>query len=161
VKDLIREARGAFARVALGVVLFASSASAQSLEMNFFLSIDGPGGTNFGAVIMSDGHCNDQGYAAGLGDRTWKAYISGTAADGEAGEVARNRIGSGPFVNFYGVVIAESLEQLHSDQNNLNRETAVTATGQPAPEDLVLPPGSQLDGGDFTRNGPLLCFGVL
>jgi hypothetical protein len=136
------------------------SIEAQDLRMNFFLSVDGPGGTNFGAVIVSDGHCHDQGYAAGFGDLTWKAYLTGTAADGEAGEVARQRIGTGPWYNFAGVLIAENLDQLHSDAGNLIRATALTVQGGVAPAEVAIPSGSQLDGSSFTRNGPLLCFGV-
>lgn len=157
-KEIFVRVLGRCAYASIAMVFLVSPGHAQSLEMTFFLSIDGPGGTNFGAVVVADGHCQDQGYAAGFGDRTWKAYITGNAADGEAGEIARNRIGPGPFINYFGIVVAESIDQLHSDQNNLNPGTAVTATGQPAPDNLVIPPGSELDGGDFTRNGPLLCF---
>lgn len=132
----------------------------QSLDMNFFLSPDGPGGDQFGAVIVSDGHCHAQGYAAGFGDRTWKAYLTGTEADGEAGEVARERIGPGPFINYNGVVIAETVDQLHSDASRLNLETALTVNGAPPPADVVIPKGSELDGRSFTRHGPLLCFGT-
>lgn len=147
--------------LAMAMVVFpAASLDAQSLDMNFFLSVEGPGGEDFGAVVMSDGFCHDQGYAAGFGDRTWKAYMTGTAEDGEADEIARDRIGSGPWINYNGVVIAENLDELHSDENNLNLGTAVTVQGAPAPEGIVIPKGSELDGGDFTRAGPLLCFGT-
>jgi hypothetical protein len=139
----------------------ASPIAGQAMNMNFFLVVETPGAGNFGQVIMADSFCHDPGYAAGFGDMVWKAYLTGTEADGEAGEVARERIGSGPWYNFAGVMIAENLEQLHSDANNLNRNTALTLDGQPAPASVPdLPAGSQLDGTAFTADGPLLCFGV-
>ena len=102
---------------------------------------------------MSDSHCHDEAYGEGFGQLTWHAYLNGTAADGEEGEVARERIGEGPWINFYGVVIAENVAQLHSDDNNLWFESAVTVRGQTAPEGVLeIPPGSELDGGDFSRD---------
>ena len=69
--------------------------------------------------------------------------------------------GEGPWYNYYGVMIAEDVAQLHSDDNNLGLQNAVTVRGQTAPEGVLeIPLGSQLDGGDFSRDGPLLCFGV-
>jgi len=149
--------------IALMALVLASAAplTAQDIRMNFFLSPDGPGGDQFGAVVVSDGHCHDQGYAAGFGDMQWKAYLNGTAADGEGQEVARERIGTGPWFNARGERIAQNLEELHSDAGNLTRATAVTLHGDAAPDDFTLPTfGAGLDGSAFTRNGPLLCFGV-
>jgi len=129
--------------------------------MNVFLSPSGPGGTRFGAVAVSDAHCHDIGYAAGFGDLQWRAYLDGTAADGEAQQIARNRIGPGPWINSRGVVVARNLEELHSDSGNLNRNTALTLTGEAPPADFPLPAfGNGLRGSAFSRNGPLLCFGV-
>jgi hypothetical protein len=156
---------GSFVAAPLSALVFfaggASPLQAQSANMNFFVILETPGAGNFGAVIMADGFCHDQGYAAGYGDLTWRAYLTGTEADGEADQVARNRVGQGPWYNAVGVMIAENLDQLHSDQSNLGAGTALTLQGQPAPEGVLsLPPGSRLDGKDFSASGPLLCFGV-
>ncbi len=142
-------------------VVLPDALSAQAANINFFVA---PRGATWGAtqpaVRVSDQQCTDLAYPLGLGHLNWKAYLNGTAADGEAAEVARNRIGSGPWYNYYGVTIAENLAQLHSDDNNLWTESAVTVTGEAAPAGFTIPPGSQLDGGDFTRAGPFFCFGV-
>jgi hypothetical protein len=42
---------------------------------------------------------------------------------------ARDRIGSGPWVNAKGVVIAKNLTELHG-VNNLNKQTALTEKGE-------------------------------
>ncbi len=147
----------------VGGGLFAAQPLAgQVFEMNFFLVVKGPTwGPTQPAVRISDSHCHDQAYAEGFGHLTWHVYLTGTSEDGEEGEVARERIGEGPWYNYYGVVIAENVAQLHSDANNLVLETAVNVRGQPAPEGVLeRPSGSQLDGGDFTRDGPFLCFGI-
>ena len=43
---------------------------------------------------------------------------------------ARDRIGRGPWQNAKGEVIARTIDDLHSDKNNLNKQTALTETGQ-------------------------------
>lgn len=135
---------------------------AQSPDMNFFVAVEGASwGADQPALEVSDTQCTDLGYAQGYGHLTWRAYLNGTAADGEGDQVARNRIGQGPWFNYYGVLIAEDLAQLHSDDNNLWSESAVTVVGEYPPEgSLEIPTGSQLDGSLFTRAGPFFCFGV-
>jgi len=147
--------------VAGAILAGAGPVQAQAVNMNFFVIAETAGAGNFGQVIMADSFCHDLGYAAGFGDMTWRAYITGSETDGEAGQVARERIGSGPWYNQAGVMIAENLDALHSDSNNLNRDTALTLEGQRLPAELPdLPPGSGLDGTAFSADGPLLCFGV-
>ena len=134
----------------------------QATEMNFFVAIQGPTwGADRPPVGISDAYCHDLAYGEGFGQLTWHAYLTGTSADGEGGEVARERIGEGPWYNYYGVMIAEDVAQLHSDDNNLWLQSAVTVRGQTAPEGVLeIPMGSQLDGGDFSRDGPFFCFGL-
>jgi hypothetical protein len=149
--------------VLVGMALFAAPPLAgQSSQMNFFVALEGPSwGANRPPIGVSDAFCFDEAYAEGFGQLTWHAYLTGTAADGEGDHVARERIGAGPWFNFYGVEIAANLDQLHSDENNLWLESAVTVRGQTAAEGaLEIPPGSQLDGSDFSREGPFFCFGV-
>ena len=52
--------------------------------------------------------------AAGAGGRTWRAYLSTQAADGQSAVNARDRIGRGPWQNFKGEVIAQNVDDLHS-----------------------------------------------
>ena len=131
-----------------------SSAQA-STQMNFFVASQSAAfGADQPALVVADQVCATLGYGAGLGNLTWKAYLS------EGRERARDRIGSGPWYNYYGVLIAESLAQLHSDGNNLWEESAVTEAGDYPPEGLALPKGSELDGSLYTRAGPFFCFGL-
>lgn len=60
----------------------------------------------------------------------WRAYLSTTAPGGNAGVNARGRIGNGPWHNVDGMMVAASLEDLHSPSNNLNEETALTEKGE-------------------------------
>lgn len=149
--------------VVAGMALFAAAPLAgQSQKMNFFVAFEGPSwGANRPPIGVSDAFCFDEAYAEGFGQLTWHAYLTGTAADGEASQVARARIGEGPWFNYYGVEIATNLDQLHSDDNNLWIESAVSVRGQTAPEGVLeISPGSQLNGTDFSREGPFFCFGV-
>lgn len=135
---------------------------AQSPDMNFFVAVEGASwGADQPALEVSDTECTDLAYAQGFGHLTWHAYLDGSAADGEGDQVARGRIGTGPWYNFYGVMIAQDLQQLHSDDNNLWEESAVTVLGEYPPDGaLTIPPGSELTGSLYTREGPFFCFGV-
>jgi hypothetical protein len=46
---------------------------------------------------------------------------------------ARDRIGKGPWQNAKGVVIAKGIEDLHSDANNITKQTALTEKGETVP----------------------------
>ena len=143
------------------VLLAASPLAGQSSRTNFFVAVKGPTwGPDRPAVSAADTHCHDMAYSEGMGHLTWHVYLNGTSEHGEEGQIARARIGEGPWYNFRGVEIAANLDQLHSDGNNLSAESALTAYGQPVPEGVVIPTGSQLDGGDFSLGGPFFCFGL-
>jgi len=64
-------------RILTAAILFgamAAPASAQSPRMNFFLTSAGPGdGANLGGLAGADAHCQSLGYAAGFGDKMWRA----------------------------------------------------------------------------------------
>jgi hypothetical protein len=151
-----------FVTLATAVVLMLpAAASAQDVNMSFFVAPEGPSwGSDRPALEVSDQHCADLAYAQGYGHLTWHAYLNGSPADGEGDQLARDRIGTGPWYNFHGVLIAESVEQLHTDDNNLWEETAVTVTGEYPPEGAVkIVWGSELDGSLYDRAGPYFCFG--
>lgn len=95
--------------------------------MSFFITSEGPGdGANLGGLSGADEHCAS---LAG-DDREWRAYLSAGAADGEQAVDARDRIGDGPWFNANGVRVAEDVEDLHSDNNNVNKETALDENGE-------------------------------
>ena len=56
--------------------------------------------------------------------KTWHAYLSTSDAD------ARDRIGKGPWFNAKGQKIADDVASLHSDANNINKDTALDEKGQ-------------------------------
>ena len=106
----------------------AGSASATSANpMTFFVTSVGSGnGANLGGLEGADKHCQDLAQAEGAGGHTWHAYLSTTGA----GSVnARDRIGKGPWRNYAGTVIAQSVDDLHGAGNNINKQTALTEKG--------------------------------
>jgi len=103
-------------------------------DMTFFVTSVGPGdGANLGGLDGADRHCQSLAKAAGAGERTWRAYLSTQAASlsDTAFVNARDRIGTGPWQNAKGVVIARSVEELHSASSNLTKQTALDEKGQP------------------------------
>jgi hypothetical protein len=98
--------------------------------MSFFVTSANPGrGADFGGLAGADRYCQSLASAAGAGKKTWHAYLSTTAGDGQPAVNARDRIGAGPWRNAKGVVIATSIDNLHSDANNLNKQTALSENG--------------------------------
>jgi len=105
-------------------------------KMSFFVTSANPGnGGNFGGIEGADKHCQALAAAAGAGGRTWHAYLSTQGAKLTDTDVvhARDRIGAGPWYNAKGVMIAKSVDDLHSPNNNITKETALDEKGQPIP----------------------------
>jgi hypothetical protein len=112
----------------------ANQQSAATTPMTFFVTSTGSGkGADLGGLSGADRHCQDLAAAVGAGGRTWHAYLSASASGGSAAVNARDRIGRGPWQNSKGVVIAQSVDDLHSAGNNLNKQTALTETGGTVP----------------------------
>jgi hypothetical protein len=108
--------------------------SAATSPMTFFVTSAGSGkGGDLGGLSGADRICQDLATTAGAGDHMWHAYLSTTAAGGAAAVNARDRIGRGPWQNAKGVVIAQSVDDLHSANNNLNKQTALTEKGAVIP----------------------------
>ncbi len=157
--------RIAFAAAATAAffVAVASSALAQdAANMSFFVTSAGSGdGANLGGLAGADAHCATLAEAAGSTGKDWKAYLSAEGVN------ARDRIGAGPWVNAAGATVATDLDNLHSDSNNITKETALTETGaavngrgdEPNQHDILT--GTNVDGtlaagqtcGDWTSNG--------
>lgn len=95
--------------------------------MSFFLTSQGPGdGGNLGGLAGADAHCQSLATQAGAGGKSWRAYLSTT---GPGAVNARDRIGSGPWVNANGVTVATSVDNLHSDANVLSKANSVAENG--------------------------------
>lgn len=106
-----------------------TGALAADAKMGFFITSVGMGdGANLGGLEGADAYCGKLADAAGAGDRTWVAYLS-TEADGKRGISARDRIGSGPWYNANGELIAVDVDQLHLSPNIIKR-TAVDENGK-------------------------------
>jgi hypothetical protein len=98
--------------------------------MSFFLTSEGPGdGADLGGLAGADAHCQSLAEAVGAGDKTWRAYLSVVADDGQPAVDARDRIGDGPWFNFNGVQVAANVDDLHSDNNLLGKENSLSEQG--------------------------------
>jgi hypothetical protein len=136
---------------------------AQTADMSFFVTSAGIGsGGNLGGLAGADNHCQTLAQAAGVGAKTWHAYLSTQAADGKPAVNARDRIGSGPWQNAKGVVIAKDLAALHG-ANDLTKQTTLSEKGEvingrgdkPNRHDILT--GSQPDGTAFTGADDRTC----
>jgi hypothetical protein len=116
--------------------------SAMAQEMSFFVTSSNPGnGGDLDGLEGADAYCQSLAEAADAGDKTWRAYLSTSSVD------ARDRIGDGPWYNAEGEMIAEDVDDLHSDDNNLTAETALDENGE-SPAYLVLVDGQAQRSGD-------------
>jgi len=166
--------RKSLAALSVLAVLAAAPAYGQSANMSFFVTSVGSGdGANLGGIEGADQHCQDLAEAAGVMNKTWRAYLStvnaapaggGRGVRSVGGVVnARDRIGEGPWYNFNGVMVARSVEDLHSDNANLNKETSLTEKGgtvngrgdDPNQHDILT--GSTLDGMAALTEGHTAC----
>ena len=119
----------------VGIVAMAGQPAvmAGDAPMGFFVTSQGPGdGGNLGGLTGADAHCAGLAAAAGSSGRTWRAYLStqGTKLDDPNVVHARDRIGAGPWYNAKGIMVAKDVEDLHSANNNLNKDTALDENGQ-------------------------------
>ncbi len=111
----------------------ATTTSVLAADMSFFITSVGPGnGANLGGLEGADRHCQQLAAAAGAGNKTWRAYLSTQGGRLDDPEVvhARDRIGTGPWHNAKGVLIAENVEDLHSGNGKLTKETLLDENGQ-------------------------------
>lgn len=143
--------------VALGALIVTSlapaSVEAQAQKTTFFITSAGPGdGANLGGLEGADRHCVSLANAAGISGISWNAYLSAVAVAGKPVVNARDRIGSGPWHNAKGVVVARDVDDLHSDNNKLSKDNSITEKGAvvngrgdtPNMHDILT--GSSLDG---------------
>ena len=71
---------------------------------------------NLGGLRGADARCQKLAAAVGAGRKTWHAYLS-VEHDPDHGDMpvdARSRIGSGPWFNAKGVLLADDLDSLHA-----------------------------------------------
>ncbi len=158
--------RSVLAALALSITLGSYLALAQQPQqpqqpMSFFVTSVAKGtGANYGGIAGADAHCQALAKAAGRGDVTWRAYLS---TQGPGAVSARDRIGSGPWYNARGGIVAMNQAELHGDTieaarlgNRVNKNTARNEKGElingvgdmPNQHDVLT--GSTADGRAFT-----------
>lgn len=128
---------------------------------SFFLTSQGPGaGANLGGLAGADAYCEALASKVSVGGRQWRAYLS---TIGDRGVDARDRIGSGPWYNAKGALVARNVDELHSDENNVAKASVVDERGQlvngrgdtPNRHDILT--GSSADGTAATTTGDTTC----
>ncbi|MDR0212459.1 MAG: hypothetical protein LBJ15_00470 [Comamonas sp.] len=126
-RRLVLSASTALAAAALIVGCGAMGASGGN-PMSFFITSTNPG--KGGDLAGADRYCQSLAVSVGAGNKTWHAYLSNAALNGQPAVNARDRIGNGPWRNAKGVVIATSVADLHSANAKVGRDTSLTEKGE-------------------------------
>ena len=128
----------------LGSAAMLAQAQQQQPQMQpdaatFFIA-DNPSGTgNLGGLAGADQICQNEAQSLGgqAATRTWHAYLSQEQRGNQPRINARDRIGTGPWYNVKGQLIASNIADLHGDQqrdrNNVQRATALDVKGNEVP----------------------------
>jgi len=171
-KTLVPVLAGGAALAMLGVAVIAGAQGRPNQgppqPMTFFVTSVGKGdGANLGGLAGADAHCQALATAVGRGGATWHAYLS---TQGPGAVNARDRIGSGPWYNAKGQMVARDLAILHGDtldqarvgpalgkQFSLNEKgEVVNGVGdQPNQHDMLT--GSMPDGRAYTDGADHTC----
>src|SRR5262249_40563860 len=130
--------------------------------MSFFIAQTPTGTGNPGGIAGADQICQNAAAASGglNFNHTWHAYLSQEQRGAAPLLNARDRIGSGPWYNAKGQLIASNVADLHGDQqrdrNNIQKATALDSKGQVVkgfgdmPNEHDAMTGSDSDGRAFT-----------
>jgi len=124
---------------------------------SFFVTSDTSLTGDLQGLVGADMRCQRLAAAVGLGGKTWHAYLSaerGTLGDGGTGQInARDRIGSGPWYNVRGQLVAQDLASLHARKGDATifiDEHGLMINGQwtgsPTPNQHDILTGSNADG---------------
>jgi hypothetical protein len=125
--------------------------------MSFFIAANPTGSAKLGGLAGGDQICQNAAQASGglNFNHTWHAYLSQEQRGATPRINARDRIGTGPWYNAKGELIASNVADLHGDaqrdRNNLQRATALDGRGNQIPgneHDILT--GSDSDGRAFT-----------
>lgn len=169
----LKKSGAVYALLAASIVGIQLSGNAFSADdkMSFFITSDGNGdGANFGGLEGADAHCTALAKSAGS-TRSWAAYLSTSMVIDRSsgspevtnGVSARDRIGSGPWFNAKGELIANNVDELHSDKANINLETGLDENGNPIkgrgakPNEHDILTGSDSNGHFSTAGGDTTC----
>jgi hypothetical protein len=115
-------AAAAIVALSIGAYGVAQQNPAPAANMSFFVTSANAKGGNLGGLTGADQACTALAKAVGSA-KTWRAYLSTAAVD------AKTRIGNGPWFNSKGVQIAKDVADLHSANNKISADTALTEKG--------------------------------
>jgi hypothetical protein len=163
-------ATGAAAVAVLAACASPGASVPETGPMSFFVTSAGSGkGGDLGGLAGADAHCQKLAAAVGAGNRTWRAYLSTpgafpspTNATGVPSINARDRIGTGPWYNAKGVLIARDVAHLHNG-NNITKQTALDERGNQVrgrgdtPNEHDMLTGSRADGTAFAPQTDTTC----
>ena len=133
----------------------APTAAQSGPTMSFFVSSAKSTTGNLAGLAGADATCQRLAQNVGLGAKTWRAYLSveHDAANNNNATDARSRIGSGPWFNAKGVMVAANLTDLHARKGDATvflDETGAQIpgnwTGSPTPIEHDILTGSNADG---------------
>ena len=97
-------------------------------RMSFFLTSVGKGnGGHLEGLAGADRHCQELAEAVGAADQTWRAYLSTSFLERPAVN-AGDRIGTGPWFNAKGRLVARGVADLHAN-NRLEKMTVLNEKG--------------------------------
>ena len=84
--------------------------------VSFFVTSTTSATGNLGGLFGADATCQRLATAAGIGDRTWRAYLSvqRDSSNNNLATFARNRIGTGPWYNSKLTLVANNVTELHA-----------------------------------------------
>ncbi len=123
--------------------------------MSFFVTSVGLGdGANLGGIGGADYHCQQLAEAAGS-PKTFYAYLSTRPGNGTTTLDARGRIGTGPWYNAEGALVARNVADLH-EGDAFTRQAALTEKGEMVEMHDILT-GSQPDGTAYTDSMDHTC----
>lgn len=124
-------------KTVLGACALVFSSSVMANDMSFFITSAGPGnGANLGGLAGADAHCSKLAKSAGATKTDWKAYLSTTPIFDRSvkppkvtpGVNARDRIGTGPWYNAKGEMIAKDVDDLHANAK-INKKAGLDEKG--------------------------------
>jgi hypothetical protein len=150
-------------KVLLATLVAACGCSGDSLPssptvrnpLSFFVTSQTSVTGNLGGLAGADATCQRLAESVGQGNRFWRAYLSveRDASNNNQPTNARDRIGSGPWHNASGVLVANNIAELHSRSGDANlfideRGQKVNGqwTGSPGPIQHDILTGSNADG---------------
>ena len=132
-----------------------SPSSTVSNPMSFFVTSATSTTGNLGGLAGADATCQRLAESVGQGNRFWRAYLSveRDASNNNQSTNARDRIGTGPWHNANGVLIAGNIGELHARSGDANlfvdeRGQRINGqwTGSPSPNQHDILTGSNADG---------------